>query len=80
MKEIDFVVPKLGMDTTEAVITNWLIQEGDGVTKGMPVVELETEKVSFAVESEVDGKLSRILHPAGATVPVGGVLATISTE
>jgi pyruvate/2-oxoglutarate dehydrogenase complex dihydrolipoamide acyltransferase (E2) component len=78
LNEIDLVVPKLGMDTTEAIVANWLIQEGDSVKKGMPVVELETEKVSFAVESEVDGKLTRILHPAGATVPVGGILATIA--
>lgn len=80
MKQTDLLVPKLGMDTTEAVVTAWLVAEGDRVQKGTPMVELETEKVNFMVESEVDGSVVKILQTAGAVVPVGGPLAILSTE
>jgi pyruvate/2-oxoglutarate dehydrogenase complex dihydrolipoamide acyltransferase (E2) component len=80
LKQVDLLVPKLGMDTTEAVITTWLVAEGDQVKKGTPMVELETEKVNFEVESEVDGAVVKILQVAGAVVPVGAPLATLNTE
>jgi pyruvate/2-oxoglutarate dehydrogenase complex dihydrolipoamide acyltransferase (E2) component len=68
LKQVQLLVPKLGMDTTEALVTTWL------------VVELETEKVNFGVESEVSGRLLRIVQPAGAVVPVGDVLAILEAE
>ena len=80
MKEIELLVPKLGMDTTEAVVSNWLVHEGDKVEIGAPLVELETEKVNFAVESEVVGLIAKIVQPAGSVVPVGGVLAILEIE
>ncbi len=80
MTNFEVRVPKLGMDTIEAVIGIWLAQEGDLVKQGTPLVELESEKVSFAVESEVSGKLTKIVQPAGATVPVGDLLAILEIE
>lgn len=80
MKSVELLVPKLGMDTTEAAITNWLVNEGDSIQVGTPLVELETEKVTFAVESEVAGKLATIIQPQGAVVPVGGVLGILETR
>lgn len=79
LKIVDLLVPKLGMDTTEALITSWLVGEGASVEIGTPLVELETEKVTFAVESEVAGTLSKIVELEGAVVPVGGLLAIIET-
>ncbi len=80
MKKVELLVPKLGMDTTEAAITSWLVSEGGSIQVGTPLVELETEKVNFAVESEVAGMLATIVQPQGAVVPVGGVLAILETE
>jgi pyruvate/2-oxoglutarate dehydrogenase complex dihydrolipoamide acyltransferase (E2) component len=77
---VELQVPKLGMDTTEAVVTIWMVAEGDHVDIGTPLVELETEKVNFVVESEVRGSLTKILQPAGAIVPVGDVLAILEAE
>jgi len=68
------------MDTTEAVVGVWLVQEGDPVEIGTPLVELESEKVTFAVEAEAVGRLSSILQPAGATVPVGDLLGILESE
>ncbi len=80
MKQVEVRVPKLGMDTTEAVVTAWMVAEGQQVEKGTPLVELETEKVNFAVESEVRGSVAKILQSAGALVPVGDVLALIDSD
>ncbi len=80
MKKVEFLVPKLGMDTTEAAITSWLVDEGSSVEIGTPLVDLETEKVTVAVESEVAGVLTKIVAPEGGVVPVGGVLAIIETD
>ena len=79
MKNVDLLVPKLGMDTTEAAITTWLVSEGASVEIGTPLVELETEKVTFAVESEVAGTIANIVELEGAVVPIGGLLAIIET-
>jgi 2-oxoglutarate dehydrogenase E2 component (dihydrolipoamide succinyltransferase) len=80
LKQVELQVPKLGMDTTEAVVTVWMVAEGDHLEIGSPLVELETEKVNFVVESEVKGSLAKIVHAAGAVVAVGGVLAILETE
>ncbi len=79
MKNIEVLVPKLGMDTTEALVTTWLVNEGDVVEIGTPLLELETEKVNFTVESEVRGTITKVVQVAGAVVPVGDVLALIET-
>jgi pyruvate/2-oxoglutarate dehydrogenase complex dihydrolipoamide acyltransferase (E2) component len=80
MKDVELVVPKLGMDTTEATIKGWLVAEGSKVDVGTPLVELETEKVDFIVDAEVAGVLTRIVEKDGATVAVGGVLGVIQTD
>ena len=80
MKSVELLVPKLGMDTTEATITSWMIAEGESIQVGTSLVELETEKVNFVVESEVTGTLAKIVEPEGAVVPVGGVLAILEAE
>ena len=80
MKSIELVVPKLGMDTTEANVALWMFNEGDSIEIGTELVELETEKTNFVVESEVQGKLAKIVQPQGAVVPVGAVLAILEAE
>lgn len=80
MKSVDVVVPKLGMDTTEAAVIIWLAAEGDSIEVGSPLVELETEKTNFVVESEIKGTLTKIVQPTGSVVPVGEVLAILETE
>lgn len=80
MKHMEVQVPKLGMDTTEATVTIWMVAVGDKVEKGTALVELETEKVNFVVESEVSGSVATILQPAGAVVPVGEALAILNPE
>ena len=80
MARVSIQVPKLGMDTTEALLGKWLVEEGAPVKKGMPLVTLESEKVNFDYESEIDGRIVQIVAAEGSTVPVGEVIAFAETD
>jgi pyruvate/2-oxoglutarate dehydrogenase complex dihydrolipoamide acyltransferase (E2) component len=80
MKDVELVVPKLGMDTIEAAIKSWLVAENSRVDVGTPLVELETEKVDFVVDAEVAGVLTKIIEQEGSIVAVGGALGIIQTD
>jgi pyruvate/2-oxoglutarate dehydrogenase complex dihydrolipoamide acyltransferase (E2) component len=58
-------------------VLRWLKHEGDRVRAGEAVVELETEKVSYELESPTAGTLLKILAEENAQVPVGGQLCHI---
>jgi pyruvate/2-oxoglutarate dehydrogenase complex dihydrolipoamide acyltransferase (E2) component len=72
------IVPKSGgVTSTKAMVVRWLKREGDKVHRGEPLVELETEKVSFELESPAAGTLSKLFAKEAAEVPVGGALCEI---
>lgn len=71
-------VPTLGMDMEEATVLQWLVEEGDEVSKGDPVLEIETDKTSFEIEANDDGTIKNIRGEEGETLPVGRVLAFIT--
>jgi 2-oxoglutarate dehydrogenase E2 component (dihydrolipoamide succinyltransferase) len=70
-------VPELGESVADATVGRWLKQEGDAVTSGDALVELETDKINFEVEAEQDGVLESISKGEGETVNVGEVIGTI---
>jgi len=71
-------VPKTGgIPTTKASVLRWLKNEGDLVQVGEAVVELETEKVSYELESPIAGVLLKIIARKSVQVPVGGPLCHI---
>ena len=74
---VEIQVPELGESVTEATVGRWLKGEGEEVTAGEPVVELETDKVNFEVEAEQDGVLESIAKGEGEDVGVGEVIGTI---
>jgi pyruvate/2-oxoglutarate dehydrogenase complex dihydrolipoamide acyltransferase (E2) component len=65
------------MNTTKATVVQWLKKEGDALLRGDPVVELETEKVNYELDSPVEGILLKIISREPAEVPVGGLLGYI---
>ena len=73
----DLVVPPLGESITEAVIANWILNVGDEVADGQPVVELETDKVTVQLPSPLAGVLQSRAVEVGATVKVGQVVGTV---
>lgn len=74
---IQIVVPELSESVVEATVVRWLKREGDQVTVGEPVVELETEKVNIELGAERSGILVRVEKPEGEDVKVGDVLGVI---
>ena len=74
------LVPVLGESITEATVSKWLKNEGDTVDVDEPIVELETDKVNLEVPSPVSGVLSEINSKDGATVEVGALLGTVTTN
>src|SRR5437588_7682787 len=67
------------MGMADGTIVRWLKHEGDLVTAGEPLVEVEAAKVTSEVEAEVSGVLARILVAEGETVPVRTPLCLIGT-
>jgi len=68
-------MPKLGLTMQEGLIVNLLKSEGDNVSKGESVFEIETEKLTNVVESPADGVLLRIVCAPGDSLPIASVLA-----
>src|ERR687894_559721 len=75
---VEIHVPELGESVTEATVGKWLKQEGDQVTAGEPLVELETDKINFEIEAEQDGVLESIAASEGEDVNVGDVIGSIA--
>src|SRR5580698_5946717 len=75
---VNFVVPKLGESITEAIISKWLKNVGEGVALDEPVVELETDKVSVAVPAPAAGVLADQRFKVGDTVTIGAVLGALN--
>jgi pyruvate dehydrogenase E2 component (dihydrolipoamide acetyltransferase) len=73
---IPIVMPKLGLTMTEGLVAKWLVQDGDRVEAGMPILEVNTDKASVETIAPAAGIL-RILIQAGQSVPTGQVLAFI---
>ena len=73
----NIVVPELGESVVEARVAKWLKKQGDSVTAGEPLVELETEKIDLEVSADRAGVLTNIKHQEGADVKVGEVLAIL---
>src|SRR5215207_6345518 len=74
---VEIRVPPLGESLVDAVVGQWLKQEGDAVSRGETVVELETDKVNLDVTAEDDGVIARIDKREGDTVTVGEILGIV---
>src|ERR1700737_1029346 len=74
---VEIRVPSLGESIVDAVIASWLKHEGDSVSQGEALVELETDKVNVEVTADQSGVLQKIVKREGDTVAVGEVLGVI---
>ena len=77
---IEIKVPALGESLVDAVVGQWLKGEGDSVSQGETILELETDKVNLDVTAESDGVLSAIQKQEGDVVTVGEVLGTLDSD
>ncbi|HJU16279.1 MAG TPA: acetoin dehydrogenase dihydrolipoyllysine-residue acetyltransferase subunit [Stellaceae bacterium] len=68
-------MPKWGLTMTEGKVVGWLKRQGEAFAAGDELLEIETPKITNVVEMPEAGTLRRIVAPAGATLPVGALLA-----
>lgn len=71
------IMPSLGLTQDTGKVLKWLKAEGETVTKGDPLIEIETDKVTVEIEAPASGVLARIQAAAGDEVPVGQPIAVI---
>jgi pyruvate dehydrogenase E2 component (dihydrolipoamide acetyltransferase) len=76
----EIFMPKMGDAMTEGRVVQWYKSEGDEVSAGEPVLEIETDKVNLDLEAEEDGTITEIVVEAGAMAEVGATLAIIGGE
>jgi pyruvate dehydrogenase E2 component (dihydrolipoamide acetyltransferase) len=71
------VMPALEMAQETGKLIAWRKKEGDRVTKGEPLLEIETDKAVMEVEATADGVLAGITGIVGSDIPVGQTIAWI---
>lgn len=72
------VMPKWGLSMKEGTITSWLVSPGTRIDVGMPILEVETDKIANAVEAPDPGFLRRIIAQEGDLLPVKALLAVMA--
>jgi pyruvate dehydrogenase E2 component (dihydrolipoamide acetyltransferase) len=73
-------MPKLGFDMAEGTLVRWVINEGEKISKGDVLAEIETDKATVEVESDYEGVLLNQLVKQGTVVPVNDAIAVIGEE
>ena len=74
---IDIRIPKLGMSAVEVDVTAVHVRPHDDVKAGSPIAEIESEKLTFVIESEHDGLIVEVLAAPGDVRHVGDVIARL---
>ncbi|HRD83033.1 MAG: 2-oxo acid dehydrogenase subunit E2 [Saprospiraceae bacterium] len=80
MAQVELIMPKMGESIMEATILRWVKNPGDSVEIDEPILEIATDKVDTEVPSPVGGVIAQVLFKENDVVPVGKVIAVISTE
>ena len=77
---IEIKVPQLSESVAEATLISWHKKQGEKVTRGENLIDIETDKVVLELPASHDGVLVEILKSDGATVKSGEMIAKIETE
>lgn len=77
---VDITMPKMGESITEGTILKWNKKAGDQIKRDEILFEISTDKVDTEVPSPVEGTIAEILTKEQETVPVGTVVARITSK
>ena len=77
---VEVILPKVDMDMESGQISRWYAKDGDPVTKGQLLFEIETDKAAMEVDAPSSGILRDVKAQEGTTVPVGQAVAWIYAE
>ncbi len=73
----EIVLPEMGEGVIEGTLSRWLVAVGDHVDQFAPIAEIETDKVTTEVVTEVAGTVLQTCVEVGSTIPVETVLALV---
>ena len=73
-------MPKWGLAMQEGTIVGWHVAEGDRISEGQPLCDIETAKITNEFDSPFSGILARVIKPGGSVVSVGDVIGVIADE
>ena len=71
------IMPALGVAQQTGTLLKWLKKEGESVSKGEPLMEIETDKATVEIEAPASGILTQVIAQPGDEVPVGNRIALI---
>jgi pyruvate dehydrogenase E2 component (dihydrolipoamide acetyltransferase) len=78
---VNITMPALSPTMEEGTLAKWLVKEGDEIKSGMIIAEIETDKATMEVEAVDEGKVAKIMVPAGTEgVKVNAVIAVLLEE
>jgi pyruvate dehydrogenase E2 component (dihydrolipoamide acetyltransferase) len=72
------IMPKWGLSMAEGTVGAWLVEVGTEITVGMPIVDVETDKIANAVEAPDPGLLRRKVANEGELLPVKALLGVLA--
>ncbi len=78
MAVTEVVMPSMGADMVEGAIARWIKIEGDEISRGDILAEVETDKAVVEMEAYGNGILRKVIIGEGVTVPVGQIIAIIA--
>jgi pyruvate dehydrogenase E2 component (dihydrolipoamide acetyltransferase) len=67
---IPVLMPQAGQSMEEGTLLSWKVKQGDAITAGQAIMEIETDKATMEVEAANSGRLARIVVNEGQSVPV----------
>ena len=71
------IMPKQGLQMETGTVTQWLHKEGDVITEGEPLFEIETDKLTITIDASAGGTLLKILCGEGEEAPVAATIAIV---
>jgi pyruvate dehydrogenase E2 component (dihydrolipoamide acetyltransferase) len=76
----EVIMPKMGDAMEEGTLVKWLKSEGEEISEGDAIAEIETDKVTLELEAEDSGTLAQLMADEGQDIPVGEAIAFIQGE
>lgn len=79
-KIVEFKLPELGENIESADVINVLVKKGDSIERDQGIIEIETDKATIEVPSDVSGKITDVLVKQGDKAKVGQTIIKVETE
>lgn len=74
------MLPKIGVNMTDALIVEWVVKEGDTIQVGDHILDAETDKAVQEIQAMSSGVLAKILVQAGETVLIQAPIAILTED